>query len=247
MTLLKKAMSNTALRRLASLLAALYVRLVYVTGRWRVVRADVPEALWNAGTPFILAFWHGRLLMMPKIWPHTGPASRPRVHVLISQHRDGQLIARTVEHLGHGTIAGSSRRGGSGALRAMIGAIKIGESVAISPDGPRGPRMRASEGIVSLARVTGAPIIAAAVSSARGVNLPSWDRFLVPAPFSRGVFVWGERIDVARNAGAAEMETARAAVEDALNNVTAEADTMMGRAVIEPAAPEPAPPAPAKP
>ena len=157
---LKRVLQSETLRRFFCWLASIYIRLVFHSGRWRVVGGDIPRKFWDEGKPFILGFWHGRLLMMPYCWDH-----EKTIYMLISQHRDGQLIARTVGHFGIMTTAGSSTRGGSQALRAMVKALKDGDYVGITPDGPNGPRMRASEGIVGVARLSGAPVIPAAFGS----------------------------------------------------------------------------------
>ncbi|MBD3666551.1 MAG: lysophospholipid acyltransferase family protein, partial [Kangiella sp.] len=149
--------------------------------------------------------------------------------------RDGQIIARTVGHFGIKTVAGSSSKGGAQALRAMVKALKAGDCVGITPDGPRGPRMRATDGIVNLARLAGVPIIPATFGATRGRVLGSWDRFLVAWPFGRGVIVWGDPITVARDADADALAAARAEVEESLNAITAEADRLTGRVPVEPA------------
>jgi lysophospholipid acyltransferase (LPLAT)-like uncharacterized protein len=233
MGLAKRIGKSERLRGLLCRLAALYIRLVHATGRWPVVRGEVPAALWDAGQPFILAFWHGRILMMPKSWRAGIP-----IHMLISQHRDGQLIARTVAHFGIRTVAGSSTRGGMQALRAMLKALKAGECVGITPDGPKGPRMRASAGIVNVARLSGCPIVPAAYSAAGRRLLRSWDRFLVPPPFARGAFVWGEPITVGPDD---DLDQARLRVEAAMNALADEADALAGVAPVPPAEPEAAP------
>lgn len=226
----KRILGSDAVRRVLCWLGAQYIRFVYATGRWSVVRGDIPQALWERREPFILCFWHGRLLMMPYCWNR-----RAAIHMLISQHRDGLIIARTVGHFGIRTIAGSSKRGGAGALRAMLKALQAGECVGITPDGPRGPRMRASEGIVSVARLAGVPIVPATFAVDRRHVLGSWDRFVVAWPFARGVLAWGELITVPRDADGPAIEAARAQVEEALNALTAEADALMGAAPVEPA------------
>lgn len=228
--MLKRILKSDGLRRALCWLGSLYIRLVHATGRWQVIGGDAARAHWAAGRPFILCFWHGRILMMPHCWPRD-----KAIHMLISQHRDGQIIARTVGHFGIKTVAGSSSRGGAQALRAMVKALKTGDCVGITPDGPRGPRMRASDGAVALARLSGAPIIPATFGAARGRVVQSWDRFLVAWPFGRGVIVWGDPIDVPRDADTDQLEAARARVEDALNTITAEADRLTGRVPVEPA------------
>lgn len=232
MRLRARILRNQFIRRLLCRLAARYIRLVYATGRWRVERGHIPAAFWDEGRPFILAFWHGRLLMMPYAWRHGKPMS-----MLISQHRDGELIARTIEHFGLGTVRGSPKRGGATALRSMLKALAGGGWVGITPDGPRGPRMRASDGVVSVARLSGVPVIPASYSARRRIMLRTWDHFAVPLPFSSGVFVWNEPIFVPRDGDDASVARARQRIEDALNAAIDEADRLCGHAPTKPAAP----------
>ena len=176
--------------------------------------------------------------MMPKCWPRD-----KKMKMLISFHRDGELIANTIGHFGVGAIRGSAARegkdkdkGGAAAMRAMLKALAAGEYVGITPDGPRGPRMHASEGVVSLARLSGVPIIPVAVATSRCRVLRSWDRFLLSLPFSTGFFVWGEPLHIERKLDAGQLAQARRQVEAALNRVTEQADTLAGLPPITPAA-----------
>ena len=226
---LKKILKLKILYRALSWLAAKYIRLVYLTGAWQVVGGDIPEGFWLEGRPFILAFWHGRILMMPCCWEQ-----KKTIYILMSQHRDGQFSADVVGKFGLKTVAGSSSQGGANAFRTLIKALKHGNYVGIAPDGPRGPRMRASGGVVSVAKVSGAPVIPAAISSSNGRHLSSWDRFLVALPFGRRVLVWGDPIYVERNASSEDEEAARSQVEAALNRITAEADRLTGRPFFGP-------------
>ena len=230
MKLYKRLARNPAVGGALCALAALYIALVHATGRWRVEGGDIPQAFWRERKPFILAFWHGRLMMMPHCWAGDAPTN-----MLVSQHPDGQLIARTIRHFGFGSIAGSTRRGGAGALRAIVKALRRGECVGMTPDGPRGPRMRASAGVIDAADISGAPIVPLAFAASRRRVLGTWDRFVVAFPFSRGVYVWGEPIAVPRGAGAAAREAARLALEQRLNAVTREADRLVGQEAVEPA------------
>jgi lysophospholipid acyltransferase (LPLAT)-like uncharacterized protein len=228
----KRLLHGSVPRALFCWLAAQYIRLVWYTGRWRILGAEHPERFWRDGRPFIGAFWHGRILMMPCAW-----TTKMRMNMLISQHRDGELIARTIAHFRLATVRGSSRRGGSQALRSMLRSLKAGECVGFTPDGPRGPRMRAADGIVSLARVAGLPILPATFGVRHRKLLGSWDRFVVPLPFSRGVIIWGEPIELPLDADAAALERVRVAVEDSLNRLTDEADRTCGVAPVTPDAP----------
>ncbi len=230
MSLVKRLTRNQRFRDALCWLGAQYIRLVWRTCRWEVIGGDIPERYWNAGLPFVCVFWHGRLMLMPYSWR----ADKP-VHMLISQHRDGQLIARTVSHFGIRTIAGSTTRGGTAALRGILKKLKSGEWIGITPDGPRGPRQRVSGGVVDIARMAGVPIIPATFSVQRRVLLGSWDRFALALPFGKGLFVWGRPVEVPRDASPAAIEALRAEVEDRLNAITAAADQRMGHAAVPPA------------
>ncbi len=208
-----------------------YIQLVWKTGRWTFTGDDGPRALNNAGAPYIIAFWHGRLLMTP----FALGGERRNVGVLISTHRDGRIISRAMDRFGIATIAGSTSRGGADALRRAVRFLRRAGSLCITPDGPRGPRMRASVGVIAVARLTGAPILPLAYSTSRRIVLGSWDRFVLPLPFARGAFVWGAPVHVARNADHTAREAARHAVEQALNAAAEQADSLMGQPAIAPA------------
>lgn len=218
-------------RKITCWLGAQYIRLIYVTGNWQIIRGEKVLTFWDNNKPIIAAFWHGRLLMMPYSWRRGKP-----VHVLISQHSDGQFIAHIIKHFGIDSVAGSTSKGGASAFRELIKVLKAGGSVGVTPDGPRGPRMRVGGGIISLARLTGVPILPVTFSATRGPTLRSWDRFLVAAPFSRGVIVWGDPLYVDRNADNETLERIRSDLEDQMNAMTREADEEVGR---KPIAPEP--------
>src|SRR6266852_2618349 len=150
----KRLLRSDTVRRFVCWLIHLYIRLVYATSRWTVEGADVARWLRAENRPFILAFWHGRLLMIPMAWQRLAP-----MHMLISAHRDGRIIADAVRYFGVDSIDGSSRRGGSAALRLMVRRLQEGDCVGITPDGPRGPANVASSGIVNLARLARTPIV----------------------------------------------------------------------------------------
>jgi lysophospholipid acyltransferase (LPLAT)-like uncharacterized protein len=149
----RRILRSARLRRALCWGIQLYIRFVYLTNRWTVEGAEWPHRLRREGRSFILAFWHGRLLMIPMAWRQLAP-----MHMLISAHRDGRIIADAVTYFGIDSIAGSTRRGGLGALRTMLKRLEDAECVGITPDGPRGPAMRASSGIVNTARLSQAPI-----------------------------------------------------------------------------------------
>ena len=227
---IKKLSRNSAARAAASLLASLLVRLVWLTGRWRVIRAPGFEPYWNSTKPFILCFWHGRLMMLPCSWARAQP-----INILISGHPDGRFGADTITRLGIKTLAGSTSRGGFGAMRNLVRMLKNGDCVGVAPDGPRGPRMRASMGAIALARLSGAPLVPLTYSCSRRRVINSWDRFVLAWPFSSGVIMWGDPLEVPGDADSAALETLRLELEERMNILTAEADRLCGHGPIDPA------------
>ena len=235
----KRLLQPPRVRAVLARLAAGYLRLLHRTGRWRIEGEPEATALIRDGVPCIGAFWHGRLIMAVWIWRamlvEAGRDPATKGHVLASTHGDARLIAETIERLGHGSVAGSSRRGGVGALLEMRRILAEGGNVCLTPDGPRGPRMRAQPGAVQLASVTGAPVIPMAFAASNQRLLGSWDRFALPLPFARGVLAWGAPLSVPADADAATLERARRLLEERLNALTAEADRGVGHTPVEPA------------
>ncbi len=226
---LHKRISRTDwVRRIACYIGHLYMRLVFSSTRWTRIGFDNLDRLWVSERPFVIAFWHGRMLMMPFCWERRGP-----FYMLISSHPDGQLISRTIGYFGLDTVAGSSTRGGLEAVKTMLRHLKQGECIGITPDGPHGPRMRASAGIIRIARTAGVPILPVTFSTTRRVIAGSWDRFVVALPFARGVLLWGEPFHVARDA---DPEAACRELEAVMNAMVAEADGLCGVDTIEPGA-----------
>ncbi len=176
-------------------------------------------------------FWHARMIMMFHAWKHS---DRSRFHMLISAHRDGRVIAKSIENLGFKTVEGSSRRGGASALVTLKRTLDKGGAIGMTPDGPKGPRMRAKNGAVKAAQMTGRPILPVTGSVSFRKVFNSWDRFLLPLPFSRGVILWGTPILVERDASKEKLELYRQQLEEQLNKLTAEADQTFGHAAIAP-------------
>ena len=222
--MIKRLLNAGLVQKFATRLVAEYIRFVRFTGRWQIVREWVPDELLENGEPFIVAFWHGRLLMMSFSWKRSD-----RVHILISDHRDGHLISGMLTHFGSKTVFGSSTRGGAAAFIQLTRLLKEGKVVGITPDGPRGPRRKASKGVISLAKVTGAPIVPLTYSASFSHIFGSWDRFMLPLPFSKGVFLWGKPIYVGQDADDQYSEEKRTEVERALIALTQRADWLMGR------------------
>ncbi len=219
----RRILRSDRLLQVACWVIHLYIRLVFATNHWTTEGGDIPHRLRADGRSFVLAFWHGRLLMIPMAWQRLAP-----MHMLMSAHRDGRIIAETVAYFGVQWVAGSSRRGGTAALRQMLKSLAAGDCVGITPDGPRGPAMTASAGIVNTARIGRVPIVPIVFATSRRRLLGTWDRFHLALPFGRGVFLWGEPIDIGHDLDEAGTEAARLLVERRMNEMVAEADRRVG-------------------
>jgi lysophospholipid acyltransferase (LPLAT)-like uncharacterized protein len=160
-------------------LGAWLIRLLASTWRVRTVNGEELDAARRSGQHVLFALWHGELL--PLLWHQRGRG----IAVVISEHRDGEIIARIAESLGYATVRGSSSRGASRALLGLTRAIEKGRDGAITPDGPRGPAHVFAPGAAVAAQRTGVPIVPIRASASRAWRLRSWDRFLIPKPFAR--------------------------------------------------------------
>ncbi|RME69971.1 MAG: DUF374 domain-containing protein [Planctomycetota bacterium] len=204
---------------------------------WRIEWEDeaAVRRLVDEGDPAILCFWHNR--MLPFVRTHRGSG----ICVLVSRHGDGEVIARMIEKAGFRTARGSSSRGGAAALRALAKAVRE-RHVAITPDGPRGPRYRMKPGALQLAALTGRPLVLASASAVSRWQLRSWDRFELPRPFSRiRASVRPFSQPVPEGADAETLERLRLAAERELAALTAATDRAVGHEP-DPAL-QPAPPA----
>jgi lysophospholipid acyltransferase (LPLAT)-like uncharacterized protein len=161
------------------LVGRVFLQLLGRTWRIRVVNGEYLGDLRRTGRPFIFSLWHGQLL--PLLWHHR----KQGVRVLISEHRDGELVARTAESLGYGLIRGSSTRGAERALISIVRELQAGNEVAITPDGPRGPATTFAPGALVAAQRSDSFILPVAASADRAWRLRSWDRFMIPKPFAR--------------------------------------------------------------
>lgn len=203
--------------------------LFHLTVRWQRHVDPETQRLLDADKPLILCMWHGRMFFLSGGWPKP-----PRqLGVLASAHRDGQLIARGAKAFGYDSVLGSSRRGGAVALRGISRMLEQGITVVVTPDGPKGPRMRLKAGAVKAAQMTGAPLVALTGSARPRKVFATWDRFCLPWPFARAVIHFGPPIFVPREADAATLEAKRRAIEDSLNQLTNAAERTLGQEEIK--------------
>jgi len=163
------------------------IRLLGRTMRIQTEGAAGVDELYRKGHRLIIAFWHGRQLMMPLTYRGTG------AHILISQHRDGELIHRIVSRFGFRSVRGSTTRGGVMALRELIRLGRSGVDLVMTPDGPKGPRHVAQIGAVQLAQATGLPIVPLTFSCSKKNSSRAGIVFWSPIRSDAGSSGWGSR------------------------------------------------------
>jgi 3-deoxy-D-manno-octulosonic-acid transferase len=226
----KRLLDSKAVVSLVGALGSNYIRLIEATSE---VRRDPPDtdAKLLSQHPQIFAMWHGQGLMLPRIKPKTVDAD---VAVIVGKHRDGEIMGSVLKRFGllliRGAGAGGRRRdrGGAGALRGSLRALKDGATVAMTADVPPGPARRAGLGIVTLARMSGRPIVPCAMATGRFIATKSWSAFTINLPFSKLGIVVGDPIHVPEDADDAAIETARQEVERRLNAATERAYALVG-------------------
>ena len=167
----------------------LFVRFVYLTNKKNFHH---PKELKD--DVYIVSFWHGELLMQPFNYQKLKP--KGKVSAMISEHKDGEAITKTVEYLGIYSIRGSSTRGGTKALIGAIKELKGGDDIAITPDGPKGPRFSVADGIVAIHKKTNAKILAFNCKPSKYWQFNSWDKFVIPKPFGTIDFYISEPFSV---------------------------------------------------
>ena len=200
---MKRLLQHPIVQAAFARLLGLYLGFALWTTRWSLEGCEhvAPHA---AGSPVVVAFWHERLPMMPMLWLKARQfpewrGVRNRAHVLVSHHRDGRFIGAVVSRFALDVVLGSSSRGGSKGTRVLLNLLAVGDHIAITPDGPRGPRRNAAPGVAQLAALSGAPVLPCAAQTTRRWVLRTWDRMVVPKPFGRGVVVCLPTIAVSRD------------------------------------------------
>ncbi len=170
-----------------------------------------------APAPVIFALWHNRIFTMPPIWRRTGGKDRKSV-VLTSASKDGTTLATAMSMFGLGAIRGSSSRRAVSALIGMKKALNEGFDVCVTPDGPRGPRYQVQPGVIKIAQATGANIIPIHIHYTSFWQLKTWDRFVIPKPFSRVSVIFDQPHQISQDGGDVAFENARIALEKCLSD-----------------------------
>jgi len=196
--------------------------LIYLLGmtyRKVFVGRESEQSLIDKGVNPIYALWHGRMLFFPFLYRWQW-----RLYVLVSPSIDGEIISRILKLYGVFSIRGSSYEGGTKALRELIKIVKDKKSVFITVDGSRGPVFKVQSGVLHLARLGGVPILPVTYGTEKAYVFKSWDRFIIPKPFSRVVIIYGEPVYIPRDLSERELEARRAELEKRLNEMTEKSD-----------------------
>ncbi|MDC3154889.1 lysophospholipid acyltransferase family protein [Pelagibacteraceae bacterium] len=222
--MIKYFSSFRLIQTLLSLIGSIYVLTVYKTSKVNLKNRNKIENLLERNESFIYSFWHDQLLMCPLTWQ-----SNSNIKVLISKHRDGDIIAQLISNLGFEAIRGSTHKtnkiknkGGLLSARKMIKSLKNGISIGISPDGPKGPRHKVSEGILSISRLSESVILPVGIGFKKKWVLNTWDKFIIPKPFNEITVIWGDPIPAITNEK--NNHQFKTKLESKMNNLTAQAN-----------------------
>ena len=208
---IKKVIKNYFVQQILAFISALYIKLVKVTSIIIIKNIESPQYYWKDNKPFILAFWHSQLMMISYCWK-----SNTKINILASGHSDGRFGAIVGQYFKLNNIPTSSNEKPI-SLKPIFTLLKNSNYIGITPDGPRGPNKKVSEGIIKISKVTQVPIIPIGFSSSKFRKLKSWDSFLITKPFSKCAFVWGESITIPKNCNNNEIEQYKNKLEQELN------------------------------
>ena len=190
---------------------AALINALSATYKVEVLHSEIPSSIYERGEVPILCSWHQRwfagITLLPRIHP---------ISIMVSQSRDGEHISRMITALGWHVVRGSSSRGGTKAFRELLGCLKRGLTVAHIVDGPQGPFAEIKPGLLSLAQVSGMPIVPMIMSPERTWSFNSWDRFMIPKPFSRVIVRFDSEIYVPRRLDKDRADKLRTQIEDKL-------------------------------
>lgn len=223
---LKHIYKNFVRRLLASKFVGaivwLYIWFVYTTSR-RIM--SYPTAIDMPAlnkTNLIYAFWHSRLMMM-----YLMPCTAKQISILISEHVDGKIIGTVSEFFGRKVIWGSSKRGWAVAIKSIFASLRQGISIAITPDGPRGPANEINGNVIKIASKSGCLIVPITYGIKRKKVFRSWDRFIFPLPFTKLSFVYGNPIKVPRHITLRELNKFEIALKNELDRISDVADQLV--------------------
>ena len=211
MSIRKKLLKHFIVQQLLAFIAFIYIVFVKITSNIKYENIDSPKKYWQDKKPFILAFWHGQLMTFSYTWK-----INKKLNILASSHSDGRFGASIARYFKVNNIPISSD-GNNLSLRPIFKILNSNNYIAITPDGPRGPKEKVSEGIIKIAKISKVPIIPVGFGSSKNFCLKSWDSFLITLPFSKCRIVWGDSITIPENLEDQEIATYKKIIEEKIN------------------------------
>ena len=211
MSIRKKLLKHFIVQQLLAFIAFIYIVFVKITSNIKYENIDSPKKYWQNKKPFILAFWHGQLMTFSYTWK-----INKKLNILASSHSDGRFGASIARYFKLNNIPISSD-GNNLSLRPIFKILNSNNYIAITPDGPRGPKEKVSEGIIKIAKISKVPIIPVGFESSKNFCLKSWDSFLITLPFSKCRIVWGDSITIPENLEDQEIVTYKKIIEEKIN------------------------------
>ena len=211
-----KHFSKTSIgQKLIGLIFYFVTNLIARSIRWEYFEQSKKSTILNSQDKYIFCCWHNKLFL----GPHLLPRNRV-INALQSSHSDGMITSLALKYLGMNVILGSSKKGGVQAFRKMVKRLQLGESIAITPDGPKGPKEQVKEGIIKLAQITNTPIIPLVWTTKKFKTINSWDNFVLPYPFSKGMYCFGKPINIKKNINLEKLELERQNLENEIKRLT---------------------------
>ena len=211
MSIRKKLLKHFIVQQLLAFIAFIYIVFVKITSNIKYENIDSPKKYWQNKKPFILAFWHGQLMTFSYTWK-----INKKLNILASSHSDGRFGASIARYFKVNNIPISSDSNNL-SLRPIFKILNSNNYIAITPDGPRGPKEKVSEGIIKIAKISKVPIIPVGFGSSKNFCLKSWDSFLITLPFSKCRIVWSDSITIPENLEDQEIVTYKKIIEEKIN------------------------------
>tara|TARA_Y100000768_G_C23890047_1_gene639645 strand:- start:272 stop:943 length:672 start_codon:yes stop_codon:yes gene_type:complete len=212
MSFRKKIFKFSFIQKFLAYFGYVYILFVGITSQIKIKNQNFSNKMWDENKPFILAFWHSQLMMIGFVWK-----SKAVLNMLASSHSDGRFGAYIAGHFNLKNISIEAKNK-SPSLRQIFKILKNGHYIGITPDGPRGPNQKVSEGIIKIAINTQVPIIPLGFASNKNLKLKSWDSFLITHPFAKCNFVWGDPISIPSTTRDDEIEKYQLFLEEKINN-----------------------------
>jgi lysophospholipid acyltransferase (LPLAT)-like uncharacterized protein len=212
MKIKKKFIKHFIVQHILALVSFIYIKFVIITSVIVEKNIEKPKFYWDNKKPFILAFWHNQLMMISYCWK-----SDNKINILASGHSDGRFGAIVGSYFNLKNIPTSSSKK-TISLKPIFKLLKNSNYLGITPDGPRGPSQKVSEGIIRISKITQVPIMPIGFASSKFKKLKSWDSFLITKPFSKCAFVWGDIITIPKNSTDSDVEEYKKKLEVKINN-----------------------------